>query len=538
MISTHGPQLVNLGPSLPAVQSRKQKSPKKKAQTVTGKAIAPFLVAEPGAPSLLQYFETEAQGGNQPNHVMETKTAHSTSAATRRKPKTQGLTQATSANKKGKSNLAPVLHSPKTAMKSVNDQELIFGTSSQLAREESPTCLRAIQHAIQISKPISKENTIFSTGNTTPSISSNLPERVGVTPLAAPKNLWSVASRGLDGSLLTIEVIDLVDTPIPVKNQPSTSISEPNLMRNVAQGLSCATGTGTSRALSASADIQEVSKTPTVDKESGLTLEQPIPRSLAEASLRNRRQSRSPVKKQKIHKDPHAPPQDPVPKQMPNYHGFTTADLGKEISSFGFKAIKKRNEMIALLERCWESQARIALQTLQPNVKALNPVAPEVNEDHSLQNKPSKRKGKLQEPEAADSISNVDQAPKKPRGRPRKVPPPPCHPPAEPLHVPDIGDPVPCATPHVPPSQTDIHIHITKAINAAPASHSITHPTFREKMLLYDPILLEDLTAWLNTEGLGKVGWDEEVGIGVVRNWCERESVCCFSRDEGWRARR
>ena len=57
---------------------------------------------------------------------------------------------------------------------------------------------------------------------------------------------------------------------------------------------------------------------------------------------------------------------------------------------------------------------------------------------------------------------------------------------------------------------------------------------------MYDPIILEDLTAWLNTVGLGNVGVDEEIEVGVVKEWCESQSVCCVWRESlrgGARAR-
>ena len=233
---------------------------------------------------------------------------------------------------------------------------------------------------------------------------------------------------------------------------------------------------------------------------------------------------------------------EPTAKEMPNYQGFPTVDLCKEIASFGFKAIKKRSEMIALLERCWESQARIALQTLECNVKAAKPVASEANEKEKgkgiTEGKPSKRKGKGKSLDSAttEATSIVAPSTAKRRGRPRKQAASPSHPlPPEPLPVPAL---VPLTNGATSSSQTNIHAQITNAINAAPATHSTTNPTFRERILLYDPIVLEDLTAWLNTTGLGRVGTDEEVGIGVVKEWCERESVCCLSRDEGWRGRR
>ena len=36
---------------------------------------------------------------------------------------------------------------------------------------------------------------------------------------------------------------------------------------------------------------------------------------------------------------------------------------------------------------------------------------------------------------------------------------------------------------------------------------------------------------WLNIEGLGRVGVDEEVGPITVRSWCEGRGVCCLWRE-------
>jgi hypothetical protein len=47
-------------------------------------------------------------------------------------------------------------------------------------------------------------------------------------------------------------------------------------------------------------------------------------------------------------------------------------------------------------------------------------------------------------------------------------------------------------------------------------------------MLLYDPIVLEDLASWLNSGQLTRVGCDEEVNPGELKKWCESKSVCCL----------
>ena len=84
----------------------------------------------------------------------------------------------------------------------------------------------------------------------------------------------------------------------------------------------------------------------------------------------------------------------------------------------------------------------------------------------------------------------------------------------------------------------DINSQITDAITKYVASPTRNHqrdPTWHEKILMYDPIVLEDLATWLNTEGLGLIGEDREVSAFEVRSWCEMKGVCCCSVGGGWR---
>lgn len=72
--------------------------------------------------------------------------------------------------------------------------------------------------------------------------------------------------------------------------------------------------------------------------------------------------------------------------------------------------------------------------------------------------------------------------------------------------------------------------HISKAVVTAPRSTDPANPSWHEKILLYDPIVLEDLTAWLNLGQLTRVGRDAEVSPGEVKRWCESKSICCLWR--------
>ncbi|KAK5162734.1 5'-flap endonuclease [Saxophila tyrrhenica] len=97
---------------------------------------------------------------------------------------------------------------------------------------------------------------------------------------------------------------------------------------------------------------------------------------------------------------------------------------------------------------------------------------------------------------------------------------------------------------------------ITQAVKAGPRTDNSDKPSWWQKILLYDPIVLEDLTAWLNERGMKvevkkqnprpkKKGrkkkddaeiaeepeWEvveEPLQPWMVQKWCEEMSVCCL----------
>jgi len=261
----------------------------------------------------------------------------------------------------------------------------------------------------------------------------------------------------------------------------------------------------------------------------------------------------------------------------PDFSSYTTAQLAKEIASYRFKPIKSRDQMILLLEKCWEGKDRAALAALGTNT-ALIPRA-----------ETSKT--------AAPTQSQTEATPKRARGRPRKdsATPSPAKPKAKtdrkksldtveylemdsdtPLSqlrtltkshkkskepAEDIFDPDPALTPSPPrrvgtskktkpltlkissslsdarlelsatSSQRLLFKHISSAvINASPAKDA-SNLSWHEKILMYDPIILEDLTVWLNTGALEKAGWDGEVDPKEVKKWCESKSICCLWKE-------
>ncbi|KAK3079678.1 hypothetical protein LTS18_004157, partial [Coniosporium uncinatum] len=76
---------------------------------------------------------------------------------------------------------------------------------------------------------------------------------------------------------------------------------------------------------------------------------------------------------------------------------------------------------------------------------------------------------------------------------------------------------------------------ITTIVKAAPPTTNLSQPSWNEKILMYDPIVIEDLTAWICGQGVrvkrmlskdcdeGKADdeADEDVKYWMVQRWCE-----------------
>lgn len=544
---------VNVPP--PLEKPKRTKSPKKKPQTITEKATAPFVPVDAmAAPSLLQYFDS-------PRAEVEIHTdgpVKETPVTVRRKSPVRKPAKSQAAVPKAKKPKQPVLLSPESAMKNAGDQELVFGTSSQLAREESPTMIKDLQQAMEESATMSQEwgTSALSAGKFRSSHAS---------VLARPRNLWSVASRDAKGSLLEAETVDLTETPRPPKVTAQIVPHECVASEVVAQEHSIKSDEP--QALPDSivgAPYLNLGTTPVLQQRK----QEPdlaIPRSVAEATLKKRPSNRSPVK------NASNPKKDP--NQMPNYQGFTDAQLAKEVAAYGFKSIKRRTAMITLLEQCWESKVAMARQEAEANLKPSAPIVNSATTEIPKLSPSATKRGRPPKSTTLDATGTEGGdtvPPKKPRGRPKKDPNATTPPPKRKrkamtetksetqsanLAADDIYDsspPTPSPPRRRPPKSpgqlplnsprvrvkrsksttenadhTLLFAQITKAIMTFSPTHDPKNLTIYERILMYEPIILEDLTVWLNTVGLGKVGEDDEVDPDLVKKWCEEKSVCC-----------
>jgi Slx4 endonuclease len=424
---------------------------------------------------------------------------------------------------------APILLSPQAALKRVEKQQFVFGTSSQLAREDSPTLLRDLQQAMRASNQVEDDPFADIVEGLSPSKSASITER-GTGVCVAKRNLWAAASRGIDGALTDIETIDMSESPqvLPTsKQKPSVPVSD---QRGIMSD---------STSIRADDEWHDLDADNSPVKENSRKDEQTSAKvGPVEAAIRlelrsnparvneTRRplSSKATVSASKPPAKTDGPSKLTSAPQKPDYGSYPTTKLAKEIASYHFKPIKGRDQMISLLERCWEGRHKIAANSSE------NPQEAEIsafvsNKPLALRQTPKKQKKKASPipEEIYDSDSPLTPSPTRRRTK--------VHTPPLPLKLPVSEEPDESLLLSPTSQQLRLHKHITRAITTAPPSKDPKNPSWHEKILLYDPIILEDLAAWLNTGALEKVGWDGEVDPKEVKRWCLEKSICCLWRE-------
>ena len=498
-------------------------------------------------------------------------------------------------NKKASGATPGIVLPPEAAFETLDQQDVIFGTCSQLERDDSPETLREMQEAFRISEDLAfqgrSEATCLSiTGQALPSENPS----GSVSRSNSTRKLWSVAGRDTEGSLVqggAVESVDLTGTSAGSNHAdgPNAVLAATNLNGGASDdgwldldygksGFSLTTKVtekhASKKAIGADAVITDtclppLRKTPTVLQE----IDQP-----------------SSVSQ-------HAP--------MPQYNGFTETELSKQVAAYGFKSVKGRKKMIELLEKCWVSKhgkADVSSSLASEVNSAGNSETVSAQKTAASFEKTSKSKAKknaTQKPPVSAKSTRIAKAatPKKHKQAPATAnaaqrPPPSSYidieeiqdsedePSLSPIRIEkqqsiispttivSIENPslepqvlghdqvrnasmkaksksshIPKMTESITARKTnqrfaendlkDLSIQITAAVRAQSRLHnanSRARPTWHEKILMYDPIILEDFTAWLNVEGLSLVDEDREVSTALVREWCERKGICC-----GWK---
>lgn len=488
-----------------------------------------------------------------------------------------------------------VVLSPEAAVKNLNDQNLIFGTCSQLEREDSPETLRELQQATYESESLASQQRPLETTSKRTGIDSR---QTTMLRLTGARNLWGVATRDMEGFLVQGRNLDLVDLtediPAPQAKQASDVKASAESLEDDWFDLDYGKP---ARAAGAAALSEKLSR-PVVEPQAQVIAESTAPV--------ERPQPEEPVDSQEDVQQP----------RMPHYEGFTHAELSKQVAAYGFKSVRGRRKMIELLQKCWESKHgrgskrprtqpqrssqspsrpttskpilsnAVTTQLASNGMKAKSKEKPTSKQREaksgqtelatSVTPKKSSRKASksnklpqsslIDVEEIQDSEEEVFLSPSQVQKRytelvsnafssapelslesqPKAAPQSPTR---RKVHAaksphasrtlsststkPSTAESSKCS------SLPDLLTQITKAIRAQPERSSSlgsrSRPTWHEKILMYDPVILEDLTTWLNVEGLGLVGEDREVGTATVREWCESKGICCcWKKNASW----
>ncbi|KIX08033.1 uncharacterized protein Z518_02688 [Rhinocladiella mackenziei CBS 650.93] len=612
---------------------KRNKSPSKKALTITGLATSNYgdeqQKGRKTAPMLERLTATQLGAGCELESSME---------KARKKP----------AKPRASSKKAPTksrLVSPTSALKAFDDQEMLFGSASQLARDESPTLMRDTPEVLKRSECFLSSDPISSQQTPPFSIESmSAKNSWGTNRFVKRRNLWGAAGRDEDNALLQVDTIDLIDSPavrlaLTGKDalvQPAVPGHQKNGTVRKERTILYHDETPLTKKGESMVDIDDI-VTPafqaTINSPTRLHVRSyHTARPLEAPQIRPGKGAQDVDENSREKSAPQKSATSPV---RPSYAGFSTHDLQKQLSAYGFKPIKKREKMIEILDRCWDDKhgvtpdeeeeepadttkhgdflskvhdisarqvpkAKKARAKRKSEASDPTPMEPEERERTETMSKdpvseaektPRKRATKkklsdetIMDVNDIDSLSlNVEdeggpaekiimkrkkktsnaRAPSRPK---KPATPPPTLPsisfspsPAfEPLPAgPSVQDPstsilpptsrnreittpgalTPAQTPALPDIQTQIRaaIYFTPSNPDRVRNHTLS-PTWREKILMYDPIVLEDLTVWLNTEGFRLIGEDREVNPLEVRAWCEQNGICCLWKG-GWRGR-
>ncbi|KAL7906255.1 hypothetical protein GGI35DRAFT_121132 [Trichoderma velutinum] len=555
----------------------KQKAPKKKPRTITEIATSAYRVPDPPEPAPLVLDDTTT-------NTTKESDAPTTKGESKAKPRKRTSKAAAKKKKKPTPPPRPILLPPTEALREVARQDFVFGTSSQLAIENSPTFLRELHAAMRHS-------------NQTEYIDLDTPlNSDGIEP-PERKRLWAAAARDIDGDLFDLEMNRIIERSSQLL--PALSDDDPFGYTGVDRK---ATGPAVSanevdnslqhESFIGSADVPQpevIETVSLVDEDSKL-----LGSDISTGSPIQWR-IKSAAKSQSI--EPNDPCRDGDPQQSehpaskPSFELFTDAQLSKEIASYGFKAVKSRQAKISLLEQCWQGKNQLEYPGSKRTFTSSAATGGNASNDVVKTPRGRPRKNSLSSPEMQEPPPSAQApvSPSKPRGRPKKAASDTKHTTASTskgkkvstkaapevstarkrkpaavkvvVEIPDSESdsdrgmsPNPSSSPESgfsPPPAVDLSLslmddtdpslvldstgdrslgyeYITKAVTSAPRTTDPANPSWHEKMLLYDPIVIEDLTTWLNCGQLTRVGFDGEVSTMEVKQWCESKSICCL----------
>lgn len=656
-----------------------EKAPKKRPRTITDLATAayrPALTNEPVEslpvdPKVSAFFAPRTAPLAEAE-VPEVAGAEKPKRAARQKSPTKkadGKTKKSNAkSKKATKPAAEKLLSPETALLRVNRQDVLFGTSSQLAREDSPTFIRNLQQAIRDSDVMGTQNGNIETLHLKPAVVGS-----GLSLVGRRRGLWAAAARDSEDGILEEEKGSGVDEELSVFEEDSTDSmlcpaeEAPSRMKNqTATAFSVATipsdaptpaaeGTIAADMGQLPDDLAQTRATPIENDIESFPSAQPVSPSSDYIDIDEFDHQYRLSQQQNCAGPSNSTPNLYSSPDLPRRTVLQPLAVHRNIPILSMPSLDPTGIRIkSTLANKSKSQSKdtVTKPAKSPTKRSRSrpPAAPKPEEGSLAAKRPrgQSRKTSVSDPDDSqhdrplqEAVPDKGYVPLKRRpGRPRKdaCPSPSLGPPEparrrprkdtiaeqddvptvsprakassttprkrKPTHneewphvddiedsekdispspprqknVPDASPPLTLSlsqpdtasrkrskvTPHAPLESLDtVFCCITTAVKAAPPSTDSMCPSWYEKMLLYDPIIVEDFAEWLNAEGI-KVNVvvpvpkaskkrtrkekdavatdapdDEEdvrtevqkLPAWVVQRWCEENSICCIYKE-------
>ncbi|CAK7207475.1 5'-flap endonuclease [Sporothrix eucalyptigena] len=653
-------EAISIGDTGRKTSPTKTKAPKKKTRTLTELAVAAYTDGPAGgegtAATTVTKRQLEVIDESAPLAEVEVRQGFPTSKLRKLKSVTTAAAKKSRRKtKKAPAPRKPILLSPESARAASNAQDFLFGTSSQLASEHSPTILRHLHTAMQESNRTADncaESDDDAERNRLLDLFAEISEAdistVDLTGQRTPapgnkRKLWGAAARGEDGHLAFDNVIDLEDA-IEFPEDPhqviamaqraaAEAVQKETQDTEVTPSVTTASATQKPKATQSSrAKGKQPSKAKAAQTQDISSAQPPITRTEAITQVEE------PTLPPATLTEPKATKTAKVTKAMraakekeavrPNFEILTTAQLAKKVSDYGYKAMKARSAMVALLNQCWDAQhpspagqlgQTFGFSTLSATAPA-NVAEATANSEPvaQAQTQPKPKAPRVTKPKAAKATkttasakvtqTTISGATTVSRALTAKTKATPSVSPsaAAAIHttaatrfkaatspaktkarrtVFEIGDsesdggrfssPEPTGpigatdgwslvegnekvvdesdfldiddivTTDLEDNENDMSLadapltyeesalfqYISTAVTNQPRATDPTAPSWHEKILMYDTIILETFTAWLNNGPLQAAGY---AGVAIdpqsVKKWCESKSVCCTWR--------
>lgn len=602
---------------------KKAKSPKKKPLTITELSLGAYRVPAPQDPTeppkLISEFFAQPADGQEVRGELTDGEASAKSAATKCKNAENLSAPKPRKSRKKVTIQEPViltkLESPETAQRQLKEQEWLFGSSSQLVSTESPAELRDLQRALKeseefVSTQRSEDIEVYQA--TSCARVPSAPHGTSLSIGQAQRDLWCSAARDFEdctfvadeGLGITIEeqtepIVDSFveqDRDLSPQRQDLLPEAEVEAMTKTAPVIFI---------LSSQTEPEEPEL-----HDSGYVDIDDVLEDTAINTKKSDASSKTPIDivSDTVRERPASFTQEPATISINSspqveLHSTTHREILQPLdpnATFTNHASDASNKEETLAKSLDQQVSKLA-QKVSVTTTSLAP-SPEKKPRGRPRKTPAtdattspKRRGRPPKSQAQSGPAPVASRPKIPKPSLSQLPPSSPY-----LDIDDISDDEVAAAPPSPPRrrasatflqpmlelsnpaaappanprtnkqlQADfptialtLFPQISATVKAAKPTRDPKTPSWYEKILLYDPIVLEDLTAWLNGEGVciessrpkvvkkgkgkgkqkeGQVdkGAAEEVELEMevcreelkpwmVQKWCEDNSVCCL----------